>query len=268
MRTKEELTPHALRLFEEVKAALPQEISRRLRSNRTFTTHGSYLTLYNFDVWDGNQTDILDRKHFKYCLGHDYRPGAKRDGYFHLWLNRVRIYRERESILKDLDEKLPKIVPSGFTWHPGDRAYNIGMEFDYPSDLQDLPALLLPHCVALISAVHPILIPIIDQFTTPLRQGERRAVVAERGRIDFTPVGVHDRARVREYTRSIPPSWRNQLLEQYGYRCANPECGADLRSVQHHIDHILAFSKGGLTALENLQPLCEPCNLAKGNRQG
>jgi 5-methylcytosine-specific restriction endonuclease McrA len=33
-----------------------------------------------------------------------------------------------------------------------------------------------------------------------------------------------------------------------------------------HIDHITPFSKGGLTILKNLQALCSPCNLSKGNR--
>ncbi|MGH6770170.1 MAG: HNH endonuclease [Xanthobacteraceae bacterium] len=33
-----------------------------------------------------------------------------------------------------------------------------------------------------------------------------------------------------------------------------------------HVDHILAFAKGGRTVLENLQTLCEACNLGKGDR--
>src|SRR5438093_3681386 len=98
MFNKQELTPHAVELFRRVKAALPAEIGERVRSHRGFVTHGSYRTLFLFNVWDCNQTDILDRKHFTYCLGHDGRPGAKRDGYFHLWLNKIRLYRERESI--------------------------------------------------------------------------------------------------------------------------------------------------------------------------
>jgi hypothetical protein len=265
MRTKEDLSPHALELFRRVRRILPEQIATRLRSSRGFSTHGSYRTLYLFDVWDSNQTDVLNRMHFKYCLGYDGRPGAKRDGYFHLWLNRIRIYREREAILASLDRDLPRVVPAGFTWHTPDRAFNIGCEFDYPNDLSTLPEMLLPRYEALISAVHPILMPIIDKFTEPLQPGERRATVAERGRVEFTQPGVHDRQRVREYTRSIPPSWRAAILEQYGYRCAR--CATDLRLVTSHIDHIKAFSKGGATVRENLQPLCGPCNLAKGNRE-
>jgi len=267
MFRKDELSPHALELFRRVKAALPPGIRERLRSHRGFVTHGSYRTLFLFNVWDYNQTDILDRKHFTYCLGYDGRPAATRSGYFHLWLNRVRTYREREAILSTLDRELPRAVPKGFLWNSSDRAFDIKLEFDYPKDLSELPELLLPRYVSLISAVHPILLPIIDQFTEPLAPGERRAVVAERGRLPFALPGVHDRQRVREYTRSIPPSWRSILLERHGHRCANTACRADLRQVAHHIDHIVPFSKGGATVLENLQPLCGPCNLAKGSRQ-
>src|SRR2546430_5995368 len=264
MRTKEELSPHALELFQRVKASLPQHISNRLRSTRGFYTHGSYRTLFLFDVWDRNQTDVINRLHFKYCLGYDGRPRATRDGYFHLWLNRIRIYRERESIVATLDRELPRVVPEGFTWHAPDRAFNIGCEFDYPRDLPQLPDVLLPRYGALISAIHPILMPIIDQFTTPLASGERRGVVKKRGRLPFSPPGVYDRQRLAEYTRSIKPSVRRQLLEQHNYRCVR--CGADLHSIGHHIHHVVAFSKGGPTVPENLLPLCGPCNLKLGNR--
>lgn len=262
--TKEELTPHALELFREVREALPPEIGSRLRANRHFVTHGSFNSLFLFDVWDANHTDVLDRKHFKYCLGCDQRPNAKSHGYFHLWLNRIRIYRERESIVATLEREVPRLVPPGFNYTPHDRAFNVGMEFEYPSDLSELPDLLLPHYVALISAYHPLLMPIIDRSTAPLEPGERREVVAERGRIPFTPRGPHDRERVREYTRSIPPLWRAPILERFSYQCAL--CSADLRETGYHIDHIKAFSRGGTTTKDNLQPLCPASNLKKGNR--
>ena len=54
MLTKEQLTPHALELFRRIVAALPPEIGSRLRSNRRFVTHGSYRTLFLFDMWDRN----------------------------------------------------------------------------------------------------------------------------------------------------------------------------------------------------------------------
>lgn len=35
-----------------------------------------------------------------------------------------------------------------------------------------------------------------------------------------------------------------------------------------HLDHIIPFSKGGATCLENLQLLCQKCNLEKSNKIG
>ena len=46
MVSKQELSPHALELFRQVKTALPPAIAERLRSNRSFITHGSYRTLF------------------------------------------------------------------------------------------------------------------------------------------------------------------------------------------------------------------------------
>lgn len=35
-----------------------------------------------------------------------------------------------------------------------------------------------------------------------------------------------------------------------------------------HLDHIIPFSKGGDTSVENLQLLCQKCNLEKSNKIG
>jgi len=32
-----------------------------------------------------------------------------------------------------------------------------------------------------------------------------------------------------------------------------------------HIDHVTPWSKGGETEMDNLQTLCEPCNLGKSD---
>jgi hypothetical protein len=262
--TKAELSPHAIALFSRLRERLPTNIAQRLQSNRFFVTHGSYNNFYLFDVWDRHQTDVLSRQHFKYCLGCDLRGNTAHVGAISLWLNTIRIYRNREEIVAHLSQALARLRLPGFVHEPHDRAICIVHRFDYPRDLADLPDLLLPHYVTLISAVHPILMPVIDQFKTALGPGERRAVVAKRGRIPFTHPGVHNPERVREYTRSVSPKLRAEILRKHAYRCVL--CRADLRFTPAHIDHIKAFSKGGTSAPENLQPLCGPCNLAKGNR--
>ena len=64
--------------------------------------------------------------------------------------------------------------------------------------------------------------------------------------------------------RSIPLALRYQVLERDRscIRCGSgPHNGAIL-----HVDHVMPFSAGGLTTLDNLQTLCADCNLGKGNR--
>ncbi|HLD69567.1 MAG TPA: HNH endonuclease, partial [Candidatus Omnitrophota bacterium] len=60
---------------------------------------------------------------------------------------------------------------------------------------------------------------------------------------------------------------RYKVLSRDKFKCV--KCGispATDHSCRLHIDHRIPFSKGGRTALENLQTLCEHCNLGKGNR--
>ncbi|MBR3492908.1 MAG: HNH endonuclease, partial [Bacteroidales bacterium] len=46
-------------------------------------------------------------------------------------------------------------------------------------------------------------------------------------------------------------------------RICGVECSGGLHNI--HFDHIIPWSKGGETTLENLQVLCSACNEAKGN---
>jgi len=54
-----------------------------------------------------------------------------------------------------------------------------------------------------------------------------------------------------------------QVLMRDGNECRL--CGIKVKGENIHFDHILAWSKGGETVLENLQILCAVHNIAKGN---
>ncbi len=54
-----------------------------------------------------------------------------------------------------------------------------------------------------------------------------------------------------------------QVLIRDGNKCRL--CGITVTGENIHFDHIIPWSKGGETVLENLQVLCAPHNLAKGN---
>ena len=70
-----------------------------------------------------------------------------------------------------------------------------------------------------------------------------------------------------EERRDISLGLRYKVLSRDRFKCV--KCGVSPSTdinCKLHIDHIVPFSKGGLTTLENLQTLCENCNLGKGNR--
>ena len=70
-----------------------------------------------------------------------------------------------------------------------------------------------------------------------------------------------------KHTTKREPSARLkvQVLMRDGNRCrlCGVECNDGLHNI--HFDHIIPWSKGGETTIENLQVLCNDCNLAKGN---
>lgn len=69
--------------------------------------------------------------------------------------------------------------------------------------------------------------------------------------------------------RRVPLRYRYQVLVRDRFRCVL--CGSS-PSIQIncnlHVDHIVPFSKGGRTVLDNLRTLCEKCNLGKGDLYG
>ncbi|HYA39579.1 MAG TPA: HNH endonuclease [Candidatus Methylomirabilis sp.] len=59
---------------------------------------------------------------------------------------------------------------------------------------------------------------------------------------------------------------RFKVLQRDRFSCQ--QCGASPAksvNVELHVDHVVPWSKGGETTLNNLQTLCAKCNLGKGN---
>lgn len=66
--------------------------------------------------------------------------------------------------------------------------------------------------------------------------------------------------------RKISDKLRYQVLKRDHFKCC--ACGASPSkdpSVELHIDHIIPWSKGGNTTIDNLQTLCSKCNLGKSD---
>jgi len=65
--------------------------------------------------------------------------------------------------------------------------------------------------------------------------------------------------------REVRPGLRFRVFLRDRFRCV--VCGgspATHVNIELHADHILAVANGGRTVLENLQTLCQDCNLGKG----
>ena len=70
----------------------------------------------------------------------------------------------------------------------------------------------------------------------------------------------------KENSRNVSLTLRLKVLSRDNFRCVF--CGKSPATdigTKLHIDHIKPFSKGGKSRLENLQTLCEECNLGKSD---
>ncbi|MBO5369839.1 MAG: HNH endonuclease [Clostridia bacterium] len=71
-------------------------------------------------------------------------------------------------------------------------------------------------------------------------------------------------ASISKTSRKISDKLRYQVLKRDNFKCC--ACGASPAKnpdVELHIDHIIPWSKGGETVINNLQTLCSVCNLGK-----
>lgn len=65
-------------------------------------------------------------------------------------------------------------------------------------------------------------------------------------------------------SRTISPVLRFEVLRRDDFRCRY--CGRRAPDVVLHLDHIVPWSAGGRTTLENLRAACYDCNIGKGAR--
>lgn len=95
-----------------------------------------------------------------------------------------------------------------------------------------------------------------DTLTDRLLAAEK----AQRKRRSRT-ANARRRRKLKAARGLISKSKRRNVYERDGYRCVR--CGAtdDLS-----LDHIVPVSRGGKNDYENLQTMCRPCNVRKGNR--
>ena len=94
-----------------------------------------------------------------------------------------------------------------------------------------------------------------DQPTTEVAPPTAASVGPATARIARKPEDCHE----------VRPGLRFKVFMRDRFRCL--ACGrspATHLNIELHADHIVAFANGGRTILENLQTLCQDCNLGKG----
>ncbi len=67
-------------------------------------------------------------------------------------------------------------------------------------------------------------------------------------------------AKKKSGGRFTAAEWRN-LKHRYNYTCLR--CGRREPEIKLTVDHVVPLIKGGSNTIENIQPLCKPCNSAK-----
>ena len=82
---------------------------------------------------------------------------------------------------------------------------------------------------------------------------------------DFCPE-VNNETGEHKTSRDINLRLRFKVLQRDNFKCC--ACGASPAkdaTVELHIDHIVPWSRGGETEIDNLQTLCSKCNLGKSD---
>lgn len=83
---------------------------------------------------------------------------------------------------------------------------------------------------------------------------------------DARPPNAAEAASGHRTSRDPSLRMRFRVLKRANFSCRACGTSPALRpGLSLHVDHIKAWSLGGETVDENLQTLCEPCNLGKSN---
>ena len=234
--------------------------------------HGSCNAVLVWTINDRRQRQAtFNPQFFAYAVNYDplrfETHSTSTDWVVKLHMNTVRMYHKGKEIRGQLIKEMPRVIPTGFQWNQHERFLCIERGLNFSGSPSELVPLLLPRLKQLIVATWPVLDKLIRRYgdaPDTLRAVDADARYVSHKRVGKTP----DMPNARALNRAIPYAMRQELLARYSWRCSL--CGKSLkdeRSEDIHFDHIIPFSKGGLTVVENLQPTHGACNLRKGNTQ-
>jgi len=264
--TCETLREPCLTLFQELKASVPTELAGRLKCNRVVQPHGTNRNVLLWRVWDARLPKLgYDQRYSCVCLNFDptHFYNQRSTWLLHLYFNTHRVYRHSNAVRSLMIRRLPKICPPGFEFSADERTVQLCWHFNNLGRPSELVSKVSPKFVEITKALAPVFDELVELVERPASESERTAIVASRPRPTSRSATVVKWEDGAVFSRGISPGLRARVLAKYSGACAL--CGEPLGD-DIHIDHIVPWSKGGLTELSNLQPTHESCNLAKGNR--
>ncbi len=113
----------------------------------------------------------------------------------------------------------------------------------------------------------------LEAFVTKMNKDNRESDTSKKISEEASKPEEVIREEIKKYSvlsedrREIKLGLRYKVLSRDRFKCIR--CGrspATDPTCRLHIDHIVPYSKGGRTTGDNLQTLCDACNLGKGNR--
>lgn len=126
-----------------------------------------------------------------------------------------------------------------------------------------------------------------DSIAEYIAEQEREAEEKKRKALEREKAEIAAKIKERQRKRDLEKQVRQEMLdsgELYGEQTKRPPIPREVvdavykrdggrcvycGSVENlHLDHIIPFSRGGATNVENLQLLCQKCNLEKSNKIG
>ena len=104
----------------------------------------------------------------------------------------------------------------------------------------------------------------LERFVAYMNSDSEESVIEEENELE--QIQTVDETIKHKTPRNINLRLRYKVLKRDNFKCAI--CGrspAKDINIELHVDHIMPYSKGGETVIENLQTLCSDCNLGKSN---
>ena len=104
----------------------------------------------------------------------------------------------------------------------------------------------------------------LEKFVTYMNRDEEETIAKDNKQVEQQP--ANNKNIKHKTPRNINLRLRYKVLKRDNFKCSI--CGrspANDSNIELHVDHIIPYSRGGETILDNLRTLCSDCNLGKSN---